>query len=130
MEVYLFDPVKHPPARLRWEEARERCQDWHDHYEETRQMTNKIQTAEGPQLRGPDEPALAEAMQREEATRAVGCALVGASVGEVAPRQAGILPSGPMRVSDEMFERAWTVARDFDLTGADVRAILEAALRG
>lgn len=127
MEVWIFDPVKHPPARLRWEEARERCQDWHDRYEETRQMTNKIQTAEGVTMRGPDEPAVAEAMQRGE----VGRALMGASVGAVAPDQAGILPTR-VSISDEMVRRARQAALGdgYDLGPVVVRTMLEAAFRG
>jgi len=66
MEVYFFDAVKHPPARMRWEERREACQDWHDHYEEIRQMTNKIKDAVGVVERGPDDPALARAKARDE----------------------------------------------------------------
>lgn len=54
----------------------------------------------------------------------------GAPVGRVSPEQAGILPSGPMRVSDQMVNRALDVLTHAGdpISPAGVRAALEAAL--
>lgn len=70
----------------------------------------------------------------QQRTRAAGFAPahVGGPVGRVSPEQAGILPSGPMRVTDAMVYRAQQVLMGaVEPTGASaVRAALKAALTG
>lgn len=64
-------------------------------------------------------------LKRQVAESAERVRLLGASVGAVAPKQGGILPTGGVRVSDEM------VVRGVEATGLDprlVRSVLEAAL--
>lgn len=58
----------------------------------------------------------------------VGNAVLGGPVGRVSPEQAGILPTGPVRISHDMLARAIVAAPD--VAPEKVRAILEAALRG
>ncbi len=94
-----------------------------------------IKTAEGVNEAGPDVPALAEATQREENGRRAAMEATtwpGAPVGAVSREQAGILPTGPMQVTDEMVYRAQTeLVRHENPSGASaVRAALKAALTG
>lgn len=71
------------------------------------------------------EAAAGRILKREVAEGAERVRLLGASIGRVAPEQGGILPTGGIRVTDEM------VVRGVEATGLDprlVRSVLEAVL--
>jgi acetyl-CoA carboxylase carboxyltransferase component len=126
-------------GQRRWSEQVRRCQERHRHYAKLTskgaEMRTEITDGSGVTMAGPDSPALAVAEAKAQdgfATElVVGRAILGgASVGRVAPAQAGILPTGPMPITEEMVRRARAAALGLGLEPHHIRSILEAALHG
>jgi hypothetical protein len=87
---------------------------------------------------GPDDARVAQGVAAGGDGQAVlhsrngGAALLGATVGRVDERQAGILPTGGVRITDDMIRRAQDAGADAGqlVDGRIVRVMLEAGLRG
>lgn len=89
-------------------------------------MSTRVVDEQGVEMAGPDEPRLAGEGD---------AVFLGGAVGDVSPKQAGILPMGGVQISDAMVERALMA---YDRSGpsghtvdrAEMRRILAAAFRG